>query len=92
MKQIRLIASDFDSLDDYRVFDRQYADIFNCPIARALKRRYPGIKWRVGPSRATDTLAETVIFRFNGSHERVTDCAYRIKHGAKYAIIKAEEA
>jgi hypothetical protein len=49
-KQVKLFREDFETLDvDCPQFGEQFCSIMDCPIARALNRRYPTDRVRVYP-------------------------------------------
>ncbi len=90
IKQIRLIATDFNDVNSKVLTHRQYCNNTDCPIYRALKRQ--GVSLRaVGK--------EFVILNYmrehnsaieiKGQYEEVERCRKTISNGAKYAIIKA---
>lgn len=89
MNQIRLIHSDFKSLDKKEfIASDQYSDPLDCPIARALRRKFPDSRISVGDS----------YFRINGAvhaymkggFREVDRCRASLNKGAVYAIIKVK--
>lgn len=82
MKQIRLVAEDFNSLN--RLTKEEHEDIYDCPIARALRSKFKK-KICVG---STIVFIGWVQYRIDGYYDSVDKAREKLKKGAKYAIIK----
>lgn len=87
MKQIRLIPSDFDSLDCDEFYDSgQYQDNYDCPIVRALKR--------IAKEPSTVSAGVSIAYidgqklLIQGRYPDVDRCRESLRRGSEFSIIK----
>ena len=85
-KQIKLIKKDYDDVKSEQITELQYENPEDCPIAKALKRRFPNVEIFVSVGDAT--IDDTDFDIHEAYYEKVEQARKKLAAGAKYAIIK----
>lgn len=90
MKQIRLIAEDFDTLNvNSPLFSAQYESPSDCPIARASKRMGLFKKPSVAPYSIKEYDASQNRREIIGNFDEIVRIAKELKSGkVKYGVVK----
>lgn len=90
IKQIRLIASDFNDVNSKVLTHNQYCNNSDCPIYRALKRQGVDLRAVGREFVLLNYIREhNSSIEIKGQYEDVERCRLSLVNGAKYAVIKA---
>ena len=91
IKQIRLVTSDFNNVNDIDKTRQQYISGITCPIANSLTRQ--GFKdfYVISDRVLSHTHLGKTLLKISGTWVKVREASIKISKGAKYAIIKVVE-
>tara|TARA_Y100001973_G_C5060120_1_gene262223 strand:- start:199 stop:474 length:276 start_codon:yes stop_codon:yes gene_type:complete len=89
MKQIRLILEDFEQLPNGKWLDKyQFTSNRDCPIARAVRRRFPKKRVYVMTYKVEVGDKDYYFKEGEGMRDNLKEKFSQLKGGKKYAIIK----